>query len=84
MASSANQQESQAWYIAVQRYVATLSAPQRADFNAPANADTCLNMIIQAQRRKRRSTRLLSLIRPLVDPLRRFEGAIDVLMQTHG
>ena len=84
MASPANQQDSQAWYIAVERYVATLSAPQRAAFNAPATAETCLNMIIQAQGRKRGLTRLLGLLRPLIDPLRRFEGAIDVLMQTHG
>ena len=84
MASPANQQDSQAWYIAVERYLATLSAPQRAVFNAPANPETCLNMIMQAQGRKRGLTRLLSLLRPLIDPLRRFEGAIDVLMQTHG
>ena len=84
MASPANQQDSQAWYIAVQRYVATLSAPQRAVFNAPASADACLNIIIHAQGRKRGFTRLLGLIRPLIDPLQRFEGAIDVLMQTHG
>ena len=84
MASPANQQDSQAWYTAVERYVATLSAPQRAVFNAPANAETCLNMIIQAQGRKRGLTRFLSLLHPLIDPLRRFEGAIDVLMQTHG
>ncbi len=41
-------------------------------------------MIIQAQGRKSGFTRLLRLIRPLIDPLQRFEGAIDVLMQTHG
>ena len=41
-------------------------------------------MIIQAQGRKRRLARLLGLIRPLIEPLQRFEGAIDVLMQTHG
>lgn len=84
MASPANQQGSQAWYIAVERYVVTFSAPQRAVFNAPANAETCLNMITQAQGRKRGLTRLLGLLRPLIDPPRRFEGAIDVLMQTHG
>ena len=82
--SPASQQDSQAWYLAVQRYVATLSDTQRAAFNAPASAETCLNMIIQAQGRKRRLTRLLGLIRPLIEPLQCFEGAIDVLMQTHG
>lgn len=84
MASPANQQDSQAWYTAVERFVATLSAPQRAVLNAPASAETCLNMVIQAQGRKRGLTRFLSLLRPLIDPLRRFEGALDVLMQTHG
>ena len=41
-------------------------------------------MTIQAQGRKRGLTRFLGLLQPLVDPLRRFEGVIDVLMQTHG
>ena len=41
-------------------------------------------MIIQAQGRKRRLTRLLDLERPLIEPLQCFEGAIDVLMQTNG
>lgn len=73
-----------AWQLAVEQYLASLPDPQRAAFKAPANADTCLNMIIRAQGRKRGFTRLMELIRPLIDPLKRFEGAIDVLIQTHG
>ena len=43
----------------------------------------CLDMIIQAQRRKKCFTRLLELVRPSIDPLKRSEGAIDIIVQTH-
>ena len=84
MASSEGHLDVNAWQLAVQHYLATLPDSQKATFRAPANADTCLNMIIKAQGRKRGFTRLMELIRPLIDPLQRFEGAIDVLIQTHG
>lgn len=44
----------------------------------------CLDMIIQAQGRKKGFTRLMELVKPLIDPLKRFEAAIDVIIQTHG
>lgn len=41
-------------------------------------------MIIQAQGQKKGFSRLLELLRPWIDPLKRCEAAIDVIMQTHG
>lgn len=84
MAASASQSSSDAWQLAVQRYLASLPDAQKAAFKVPANAGMCLDMIIQAQGRKKGFTRLMELVKPLIDPLKRFEAAIDVIMQTHG
>ena len=84
MPFSASQIKSEAWQSAVQRYMASLPNAQKAAFKVPANAGMCLDMIIQAQGRKKGFSRLLELLRPLIDPLKRFEAAIDVIMQTHG
>ncbi|KAL6715489.1 hypothetical protein ACLMJK_006450 [Lecanora helva] len=74
----------EAWQIGVQQYLSRLPDSQKATFKAPANADTCLAMIVKAQSRKKGFTRLMELFRPLIEPLKRFEGTIDVLTQTHG
>ena len=84
MASSAGQLGSEAWQSAIQRYMTSLTAAQKASFKVPENAETCLDMISQAQGRKKGFTRLMELLKPLIDPLKRFEAAIDVIMQTHG
>ena len=84
MLSSASHTGSEAWQSAVQRYLASLTDAQKAAFKVPANAETCLDMIVQAQGRKNSFTRLLELLRPLIDPLKRFEGAIDIIAQIHG
>ena len=84
MTSSASQSSSEAWQLAVQHYLSSLPNGQKAGFKIPANASTCLDIITQAQGRKRGFTRLMDLLKPLIDPLKRFEAAIDVIMQTHG
>lgn len=84
MAPSANQPGSDAWQRAVHQHLSQLPDAQKAASKVPANAGMCLDMIIQAQGRKRGFIRLMELIRPLIEPLKHFEGAIDVIMQTHG
>lgn len=89
MASAQNQPQPQpqpqpAWQLAVHQHLASLPENQRIAYRAPADAETCLNVIIKAQSRRRGFTRLMELMRPLIEPLKRFEGAIDVLVQTHG
>ena len=83
-AATAHQAGVDAWQLAVERHLVALPEAQKAAFTASASPDACLNLIIQAQGRKRGFTRLMELMRPLIDPLKRFEGAIDVLIQTHG
>jgi hypothetical protein len=72
-----------AWQIAVETHVASLTASQRAAFVAPANADDCMKLIAKSYR-VRGFSRVLSIMRPIIDPLRRFEAVIDVLVQTNG
>ncbi|KAH8817304.1 hypothetical protein F5884DRAFT_853725 [Xylogone sp. PMI_703] len=76
-------QVSDAWQLAVETHLSSLSALQRAAFVAPATADDCMNLIAKSLR-VRGFSRVLSRMRPLIDPLRRFESVIDVLVQTNG
>ena len=73
-----------AWEQAIQQYMAVLPESQKSTFKAPTDPESCLNIIVEAQARKRGFSRLMQLIRPLIDSLKRFESAIDVIMQTHG
>jgi hypothetical protein len=68
------------WQYAVEKHLSCLSGTQRARFVAPANADECLELIRQAQGRKKYE-RFMVALRPLIEPLKRFEGSIDVLVQ---
>lgn len=43
----------------------------------------CLKIVVEAQRRKKGFTQFLELVRRLIDPLKRFEGAVDIIVQTH-
>lgn len=72
-----------AWQIAVETHLASLSASQKAAFVAPANAEDCMKLIAKSHR-VRGFSRILSVMRPIIDPLRRFEAVIDVLVQTNG
>ena len=72
-----------AWSLGVQRFIATLPPEHRATFKAPANSDECMQLIEKAQLRNRKFDRLARILQPLVDPLRRFEASIDILVQTN-
>lgn len=74
---------SDAWQIAVETHLASLTTSQRAAFVAPANADDCMKIITKSHR-VRGLSRVLNVMRLVIDPLRRFEAVIDVLVQTNG
>ena len=76
-------QEPDAWQIAVETHLSSLTASQKAGFVAPANADDCMKLIAKSHR-VRGFSRVLNVMRPIIDPLRRFETVIDVLVQTNG
>jgi hypothetical protein len=72
-----------AWSLGVERFIATLPPEHRATFKAPANSDECMQLINKARLRNRKFDRLARILQPLVDPLRRFEASIDILIQTN-
>jgi len=74
----------ESWRLAVQQHLASLSEAQRVSFNAPADPDVCLELIVKARGRRKGFARLIELLRPFIEPLKRFEGAIDVLAQVQG
>ena len=70
------------WSLSVERFMATLPPEHRESFKAPANSDECIQLIEKAQLRNRKFDRLARILQPLVEPLRRFEGSIDILIQS--
>ncbi|KAI0150064.1 hypothetical protein F4776DRAFT_604316 [Hypoxylon sp. NC0597] len=72
-----------AWQDAVQAFLSSLGPSERAAFQAPATPDDCMAVLLATQRRKTRLARILDLMRPAIDPLKRFESAIDVLVQVN-
>lgn len=69
-----------AWKYAIDRYLSCLSDTQRKTSSTPAGPEECLELIRQAQGRKKYD-RFVVALRPLIEPLKRFEGSIDVLVQ---
>lgn len=80
MTPSQSPAKASAWQNAIERHLNCLSASQRKTFVAPADPDDCLELIRQAQGRKKYD-RFMVALRPLIEPLKRFEGCIDVLVQ---
>jgi hypothetical protein len=68
------------WPWAVEKHIASLSPTQKKIFIEPAGPDDCVELIRQAQGR-RKHDRFMVALRPLIEPLKRFEGSIDVLVQ---
>jgi hypothetical protein len=75
--------DSPSWQNAVDLYLSRLKPAERGAFKAPANAQECIALLTKTQRRKTKLTRILDLLRPAIDPLKRFEGAIDVVVQVN-
>jgi hypothetical protein len=72
-----------AWQIGVDRFLSTLPPDIRLAFKAPVSADDCLQLLQAAQIRNRKFDRLISILQPLIEPLKRFESSVDVLVQTY-
>jgi hypothetical protein len=68
------------WQYAVERHLRCLSPAQRSLYVTPADPNDCLELIRQGQGRKKYD-RFAAALRPLIEPLKRFEGSIDVLVQ---
>ena len=75
--------ESTAWQIGVDRYLSNLTPELKKAFKAPASADDCLHLLQAAQAKNRKFDKLILILQPLIEPLKRFESSIDVLVQTY-
>ncbi|KAI2469812.1 hypothetical protein F4781DRAFT_431029 [Annulohypoxylon bovei var. microspora] len=71
------------WQDAVDSFLSSLGPTERDAFRAPASPDDCMAVLLATQRRKTKLARILDLMRPAIDPLKRFEGAIDVIVQVN-
>lgn len=71
------------WLRALEQHVESLDKPTRRRFVSPASPEDCLAAIQSTKHKKRKTERLLSFLRPAIEPLKRFEGAIDVITQTN-
>ncbi|KAL9609169.1 MAG: hypothetical protein Q9167_006046 [Letrouitia subvulpina] len=74
---------SEAWQQAVKNYTQALPLKKQSELKAPTTTEQCLQILSDHRSRKKGYTRVLELFKPLIDPLKRFEGAIDVTVQTH-
>lgn len=75
--------EVNAWQVGVDRYLATLPPEVKQAFKAPASADDCLRLLQTARAKNRKFDRLVAILQPLIEPLKRFESSIDTLVQTY-
>ncbi|KAF2015743.1 hypothetical protein BU24DRAFT_450409 [Aaosphaeria arxii CBS 175.79] len=71
-----------AWEVAVQKHLASLPPGERAAFQAPASVEDCMTKVHMVRHRHRQKYhKLLETLRPIIEPLERFQGAIDVIAQ---
>ena len=82
-ASARTSFEVSAWQIGVDRYLASLPPDVKQAFKAPASADDCLQLLYAARSRNRKFDRIVTILQPLIEPLKRFEASVDVLVQTY-
>jgi hypothetical protein len=71
------------WEHALALYVKDLDPLKQQKFQAPTTVDECLEAIVLNGQKRRSFTRNLEFLRPLIDPLKRFESAIDVVVQVN-
>lgn len=71
------------WQDAVQSFLSSLGPSERAAFQVPTSPDDCMAVLLATQRRKSKLTRLLELMKPAIEPLKRFESAVDVIVQVN-
>ena len=82
-ASSRKSHEVTAWQIGVDQYFSRLPPNLKQAVKAPASADDCLQLLYVAQAKNRKFDRIVAILQPLIEPLKRFESSVDVLVQTY-
>jgi hypothetical protein len=76
-------QTTDSWEEAVTKYVRSLDPDKQREFQAPATVEACLQVLSTNGTRKRSFTRIAEFLGPVIDPLKRLEGTIDVIVQVN-
>ncbi|GIJ86865.1 hypothetical protein Asppvi_005763 [Aspergillus pseudoviridinutans] len=76
-------QTSDTWEVAVAKYVKSLHPDKQREFQAPATVEACLRDLSTNGARKRGFTRIAEFLGPVIDPLKRLEGTLDVIVQVN-
>lgn len=72
-----------AWTVVLQRHLSSLPPLQQQSLKATTSAGACLDIIRLARGRRKGYDRLLLALQGLVEPIKRFEGVIDVMVQVN-
>ena len=71
------------WQQAVASHLSNLTPEQTRDFKAPTSLEECLAVLNHAASRTGRVSKLLKFFEPVIQPLKRFESALDVTVQVN-
>lgn len=71
------------WALVLQRHLACLPPAAQQSLKDTTDAESCLNIIRLAQGRRKGYDRLLLTLQGLIHPIKRFENAIDVVVQVN-
>ncbi|MCJ1312013.1 hypothetical protein MMC25_005687 [Agyrium rufum] len=74
---------SDAWSVVLQRHLSSLPKEQQTSLKDTANAEACLDVVRRARSRRKGYDRLLFALQDLIDPIKRFEGVVDVIVQVN-
>lgn len=71
------------WAVVLQRHLDTLPPAAQQNLRDATDAQSCLKIIRLAQGRRKGYDRLLLALQGLIDPIKRFENVIDVVVQVN-
>ena len=72
-----------AWSAVLQRHLATLPQREQQSLKAAASAGECLDIVRLARGRKKGYDRLLLALQGLIEPVKKFEAVVDVIVQVN-
>ncbi|PVI02696.1 hypothetical protein DM02DRAFT_653358 [Periconia macrospinosa] len=70
------------WQEAVKKYTYSFPEKHQKAFKTPSTVEQCMQILESKSSRKKGYTRFLQVLNPLIDPLKRIERSIDVVVQT--
>ena len=72
-----------AWTVVLQRHLVSLPPSQQQALKATTTAGACLDLVLHARGRRKGYDRLLIALQSLIDPIKKFEDVVDVIVQVN-